>query len=93
MARGKPFILWLLPAFVLAPALAAADRSLSLEDAIARSLERHPAVLRARNDVDAARGRRLQLEAVPNPELSFEALGLPLWKSGGSPTQREQGLA
>jgi outer membrane protein TolC len=83
MARWKPFILWLLPACVLGPALAAADRSLSLEDAVARSLERHPAVLRARNDVDAARGRRLQLEAVPNPELSFEALGLPLWKSGG----------
>ena len=83
MARWKPFILWLLLACVLAPALAAADRSLSLEDAVTRSLERHPAVLRARNDVDAARGRRLQLEAVPNPELSFEALGLPLWKSGG----------
>ncbi len=83
MARWKPFILWLLPACVVIPALSAADRPLSLEDAVARSLERHPAVLRARNDVDAARGRRLQLEAVPNPELSFEALGLPLWKSGG----------
>jgi cobalt-zinc-cadmium efflux system outer membrane protein len=83
MARWKPFILWLLPACVVIPALSAVDRPLSLEDAVARSLERHPAVLRARNDVDAARGRRLQLEAVPNPELSFEALGLPLWKSGG----------
>jgi len=83
MARWKPIILWLMPACILIPTLAAADRSLSLEDAVARSLERHPAVIRARNEVDAARGRRLQLEVVPNPELSFEALGLPLWKSGG----------
>jgi len=83
MARRKPFILWLLPACVLAPALAAADRAITLDEAVALALKNHPAVLQARKEVDAARGRRLQLEAVPNPELSFEALGLPLWKSVG----------
>jgi outer membrane protein TolC len=81
MARTKPFILRLLLAGVLAPALMAGDRPVTLEDAVARAINSHPAVLKAQKEVDAARGRRLQLEAVPNPELSFEAVGLPLWNS------------
>jgi cobalt-zinc-cadmium efflux system outer membrane protein len=82
MARWKPFILGLLFAGALVPAVAAGDRPVTLEDAVARALDSHPAVLGALKEVDAARGRRLQLEAVPNPELSFEAVGLPLWNSG-----------
>jgi cobalt-zinc-cadmium efflux system outer membrane protein len=81
MARWKPFILGLLLAGALFRSLAAGDRSVTLEDAVARALNSHPAVLGAQKAVDAARGRRLQLEAVPNPELSFEAAGLPLWDS------------
>jgi cobalt-zinc-cadmium efflux system outer membrane protein len=83
MARWKPFILGLLVAGALGSALAAGDRAVSLDDAVTRALASHPAVLRAQKEVDAARGRRLQLEAVPNPELSFEAVGLPLWNSKG----------
>jgi cobalt-zinc-cadmium efflux system outer membrane protein len=79
----KPFILWLLLAAGFVPGLAAGDRAITIDDAVDRALSRHPAVLRAQKDVDAARGRRLQLEAVPNPELSFEAAGLPLWNSRG----------
>jgi cobalt-zinc-cadmium efflux system outer membrane protein len=85
MARMKPFIMWLLLADVLVPAIAAGDKAVTLEDAITRSLSRHPAVLRAQKNVDAARGRSMQLEAIPNPELSFEALGLPLWNSKDGP--------
>jgi len=59
------------------------ERALTLEDAIALAMERNPRVLKAGQGLDAARGRRLQLEAVPNPELTFEALGLPLWSSAG----------
>lgn len=81
MARWKPFILGLLLAGALGPAVAAGDRPVTLEDAVGRALNSHPAVLGAQKEVDAARGRRLQLEAVPNPELSFEAAGLPLWNS------------
>ncbi len=64
--------------------LAAADeRPLSLDQAVSQALERHPAVLQAAREIDAALGRRLLLGAVPNPELSFEAAGLPLWNSSG----------
>jgi len=88
MARGKPFGIESLriTAFILFLALSALafgeeGRTLALPDAVARALDSHPAVLKARKELDAARGRRLQLEAVPNPELSFEAAGLPLWTS------------
>jgi outer membrane protein TolC len=83
MARLKPLFSWLIVAASLVPRLTAADRTLTLDDAVDRALSRHPAVLLAQKEVDAARGRRLQLEAVPNPELSFEAAALPLWNSKG----------
>jgi cobalt-zinc-cadmium efflux system outer membrane protein len=62
---------------------ASESRSLTLEQAVTQALEHHPAVLQAQKEIDAARGRLLQLEAAPNPELSFEAVGLPLWNSKG----------
>ncbi len=65
------------------PAVRAQEQPITLDEAVARALSHHPAVLQARHEIDAAMGRRLQLEAVPNPELSFEAAGLPLWKSNG----------
>lgn len=75
-------------AFLLVFALAALafgeeSRALSLDEALGRALSRNPGVLQAQKEVDAARGRRLQLEAVPNPELSFEAASLPLWNDKG----------
>jgi outer membrane protein TolC len=85
MARWKPFIAWLMAALVITPVLAAGDKSISLEAAVARALECHPAVLQAGKELDAARGRRLQLEALPSPELGFETLGLPLWNSKDKP--------
>jgi outer membrane protein TolC len=82
MFRKISFVRAVLALAVLVSALPAEERTLTLEDAVARALERHPAIAQARHEVDAARGRRMRLEAVPNPELSFEAVGLPLWKSG-----------
>jgi outer membrane protein TolC len=78
-----PFVRAALAAAVLVSALPAEERSLTLEEAVAQALENHPAIAQARHEVDAARGRRMQLEAVPNPELAFEAIGLPLWDSKG----------
>jgi outer membrane protein TolC len=68
---------------ILVSALPAEERSITLEEAVSLAMDRHPAVVLARQGVDAARGRRMQLEAVPNPELTFEAVGLPLWNSVG----------
>jgi outer membrane protein TolC len=68
---------------ILVSALPAEERSITLDEAVALALDRHPAIVLARRGIDAARGRRMQLAAVPNPELAFEAVGLPLWNTSG----------
>jgi len=83
MFRKRSFISAVLGAAMLVSALSADERSITLEEAVARAMESHPSVVQARLEVDAARGRRMQLTAVPNPELAFEAVGLPLWNSSG----------
>ena len=83
MFRKRSFVSAVLGAALLVSVLPAEERSITLEEAVAQAMERHPSVVQARLEVDAARGRRMQLEAVPNPELTFEAVGLPLWNSSG----------
>lgn len=70
-------------AALLVSALSAQERSITLEEAVALALDNDPSIIQARHEVDAALGRRMQLEAVPNPELSLEAAALPLWNSKG----------
>jgi outer membrane protein, heavy metal efflux system len=81
MARTKLVILWLAAFAALAPALGAADRALTLDEAVAQALARHPDVLQAQQGIEAARGRARMLGALAAPELSFDAAGLPLWES------------
>ncbi len=83
MFRKRSFVSAVLGLAVLVSALPAVEKSITLEEAVAQALDKHPAVVQARLEVDAARGRRMQLTAVPNPELAFEAVGLPLWNSSG----------
>lgn len=45
---------------------------LSLEQAIARSLEQEPSLRAARSEIEVARGMRLQASLRPNPSVSFE---------------------
>src|SRR4051794_7381771 len=44
---------------------------LTLDDAIARALEREPALKAVRTQIDVAQGARLQAELRPNPSISF----------------------
>jgi cobalt-zinc-cadmium efflux system outer membrane protein len=81
MSFKRSFVLAALAALIIVSAFPAEEGGLSLEKAVETALARNPEVLAARAEVEAARGRRMQLEAVPNPELSFEAVGLPLWNS------------
>jgi outer membrane protein TolC len=83
MFRMRSFISAVLGAAILVSALPADERNITLDEAVAQALERHPSVVQARLGVDAARGLRMQLTAVPNPDLTFEAVGLPLWNSSG----------
>jgi outer membrane protein, heavy metal efflux system len=45
---------------------------LSLDQAIARALEREPSLRAARSEIDTARGMRLHASLRPNPSMSFE---------------------
>lgn len=82
-ACGRPVLACLLALGFATLVFGEEGRALSLDEAVGRAVDRNPRVLQAQKDVDAARGRRLQLEAVPNPELSFEAAALPLWNDKG----------
>ena len=46
---------------------------LTLDDAIARALEREPSLRAARTQIDVAQGARMQAELRPNPSMSFVA--------------------
>jgi cobalt-zinc-cadmium efflux system outer membrane protein len=54
-----------------------ATAGLALDQAIARALEREPALRAARAEIDVARGLRRQAGLRPNPTLSFERRGEP----------------
>jgi cobalt-zinc-cadmium efflux system outer membrane protein len=82
MARTKLIILWLAASAALVPVLAAGDRAVTLDEAVAQSLARHPAVLQAQQGVEAAGGRSRLLGALSSPELTFQSAGLDLWGSG-----------
>ncbi len=68
-----------LAALLMCPAYAAGEQGLTLEEAVRIALARNPRVLAAGLEVDAARGRTLQLAARPEPQLSaaIEGVSLP----------------
>ncbi len=59
------------------------EKTLSLEEAIARALKHNPDILVAQKDLDAVRGRRLELGAYPEPELVFSGEGLSVGQEKG----------
>ncbi len=74
MKRILPLCLaWLMFLSASAPA---SQRTLTLEEAVALALKNNPRLLQAEQDVESARGRRLQLESRPNPALVFSREGL-----------------
>jgi cobalt-zinc-cadmium efflux system outer membrane protein len=67
-----------LAAAIIVSALSAEERGLTLEQALEIALARNPDVLAARAEIDAARGRTLQLRSRPEPALTAGVEGLPL---------------
>jgi cobalt-zinc-cadmium efflux system outer membrane protein len=59
------------------------QKRLTLDRCLAAALENNPDILRAGQALEAARGRKLQAAALPNPVLSMSAEGLPLKKDAG----------
>ncbi len=69
------------------PAVAGAD--LTLEQAVGLALEQNPDILAARKEILASQGRRLQLEAIPEPELVFSDEGIPFSPSRHPDDEKE----
>lgn len=77
----------LIPILILAglsaPPARPEEKRLSLEECLDLALKNNSEVALARQALEAARGRRLQAAALPNPVLSLSAEGLPFKKNGG----------
>jgi cobalt-zinc-cadmium efflux system outer membrane protein len=54
------------------------DDGFTLKQAVTIALKNNPGVLSALKEAEASRGRRLQLEAIPDPEVFFSDEGLGL---------------
>ncbi len=70
---------------VLAQAAALSPSSgpgLTVEQAVELALRQNPTVLAAQKALDVSRGQRLQLEAIPAPEIVFSNEAIPLKRSG-----------
>jgi cobalt-zinc-cadmium efflux system outer membrane protein len=62
----------------MARAQVSQERSLNLSDAIAEALSNNPEIQAAKNKVESARARSKQATYLEDPELNFEAWGVPL---------------
>lgn len=78
MSRTRVAFRAALVAAVIASALPAQERGLTLDQALELALSRNPDVLSARAEIDAARGRTLQLRSRPEPALVAGLEGIPL---------------
>lgn len=81
MPVRRPFVRAVLAAaaaLAFVPALAAQEGGLTLDQAVGLALARNPEVLAARTQVEAARGRALQLGSRPEPQVAASVEGLPL---------------
>jgi len=78
MSRTRVAFRAALVAAVIASALPAQEKGLTLDQALELALSRNPDVLSARAEVDAARGRTLQLRSRPEPALVAGLEGIPL---------------
>ena len=63
--------------------LGADESPISLEEAVSTALRNNPEIIRAGQELEAARGRRLQLGAFSFPELSFSREGMAFREVGG----------
>jgi outer membrane protein TolC len=70
------------------PAVSGED-GLTLEQAVNLALQQNPEILAAQKDFIISRGRRLQMEAVPDPQIVFSDEGLPLKKNAAGGYDKE----
>jgi cobalt-zinc-cadmium efflux system outer membrane protein len=94
LSWNRPLALAILMACLFIPARAAGGDGLSVEKAVEIALAGNPEVRAAAIEVDAARGRALQLASRPEPQLSasIEALPFPGAKQEGDEAELHLGF-
>jgi len=65
------------------------DDGFTLEQAVTVALKNNPGVLSALKEAEASLGRRLQLEAIPDPEVLFSDEGLGLGRRSKAEGEKE----
>jgi len=78
-----PLIIAILLMIILPGSLALAADDLTLEQAVDLALEKNPDILAAQKQILVSQGQRLQMEAIPEPEIVFSDEGIP-FSSGSS---------
>ncbi len=79
----KKMVLSLVLLLAIFRPLPADEPPVSLEEAVSTALRNNPEIIRARLELEAATGRRLQLGALSFPELSFSREGMAVRDNGG----------
>ena len=88
--RKITFLLFILGGLMLVPA--GAGETLTLEQAVQTALQRNPEILLAQKELAAAMGKRLQMEAKPDPMLVFRDEGLALSRTLNGASDKEYSL-
>jgi len=73
----------------LAGSPAGAADGLTLEQAVNLALERNPDILAAQKEILVSQGRRLQMQAIPEPEIIFSDEGIP-FNAGRNPSDEKE---
>lgn len=72
---------------------AQATKGISLEEILQLGLEMNPDILRAKQEINSARGRTLQAGRIPNPEVGFTYNEIPSRVKFGSANEKDFGLS
>lgn len=83
---GKRSVCFILVFWSLLGTLGAAQNRLTLEEATALALRHNPDILLAERELEVVRGRKLEVQAMPDPSLVFSREGLAV----GSPRAEEE---
>lgn len=79
----KFLIIYLILFQSLASAFTQAEEPLSLESALRIAFQSNPKMIEARQEITASKGRWIQAEALPDPEMGFQIGGLKSQTKGG----------
>ncbi|MEW6456413.1 MAG: TolC family protein [Acidobacteriota bacterium] len=65
------------------------EEGLTLEQAIDIAMKQNPEILSAKGELNVSLGKRLQMEAIPDPEIAFSDEGIPMGGISRNGTERE----